>query len=87
MAPLLLSFGVSFVYIFIKAFQQLNVVHRNYAWIPVASVMMGFCEAYIVVAQVQNGLHWPVILSLGLGAGSGACVATFIHHRYVEKHA
>ncbi len=86
MTTLPVVFAVSFCYIFIKSFQQLNVVHRNYTWIPVASVLMGFCEAYIVVKQVENGVHWPVILTLGLGAGLGACCSTWLHHRYLEKH-
>lgn len=82
---MLTTFAVSFGYIFLKSFQQLNVVHRIYWAIPVASLMMAAAEGYIVIAQTSNGFIWATVAAVGLGGGAGSVCATLFHHRYMES--
>lgn len=84
-APLVGVFLTSALYIGLKSFQQLNVVHRQYRWIVPLSIMMAACEAIIVVAQTEQGVYLPTIMAVGLGGGVGSCIGTWLHTRYLEK--
>lgn len=60
----LLSFLVTFVYIFLKATQQLNVMHGNYCAVFPVSLGMGLCEVGIVLLVIKAD-------SLLLGVANG----------------
>lgn len=80
MTVFLLSGLIAFIYVFLKANQQLNVVHRNYAWIMPASLGMGLCEVAIVLLVVKAD---TIMLGLVNGAcsGLGAMLAMKLHRR------
>jgi hypothetical protein len=75
-----LAFASTFAFIFLKSFQQLNVVHRKYWWIVPTSLLMAVCEVYVITVAATNGWGW-IILPVGLGGGAGALIATYFHNR------
>lgn len=79
-----LAFGSSFLFIFLKAFQQLNVVHSAYLMVVPTSLLMAVCEVYVVVAAAHNGWGW-IVLPIGLGSGLGAVCAMYLHERMRKK--
>lgn len=79
-----LAFAASFVFVFLKAIQQLNVVHANYVWIMPVSFAMAACEVYTISATAASGWGW-IIVPIGGGAGLGAMLAVYIHKRYVRS--
>ena len=76
-----IAFAVSFVYIFLKATQQINVVGQRYKWILPVSMGMALCEASIVLLVVNT--HWTVAIAVGLGGGLGAMSSMYTVGRKV----
>jgi hypothetical protein len=68
-----LAFIASFLYIFLKATQQLQVVNFMYARILPTSFGMAACEVFIVVNVVRtaDSIAGLILLALCIGAGSG----------------
>jgi hypothetical protein len=80
----------NFVFIFLKAFQQRNVAFLHYGWVIPTSMMMGIVEVGVVGAvaiEATNAAHftdlWPLIVSVGIGGGTGAVASMFVHHKYL----
>lgn len=80
----LLAFGAAFVFIFLKAFQQLNVVHKQYLMVMPTSMFMAVCEVYVIATTAQNGWGW-LVLWIGLGSGLGAMASMYLHGRMTGK--
>lgn len=78
-----LIFLVSFVYIFLKSFQQLNVVWKKYWWVLPISYCLAFSEALLWIQIVNQGIGWGVFW-MATGAGLG-CMAGMYSHLRVEK--
>jgi len=76
----LLVFCTSFVFIFLKSWQQLNVVHYQLWWIVPTSFAMAAAEVVTVFNMAHNGFGW-VIIPIGLGSGFGSLCSTVIHKR------
>jgi uncharacterized membrane protein YfcA len=74
------AFGASLLFVFLKSWQQQNVVFRNYWWIMPTSLAMAFCEGYVVL-QIAQAFTIPLLVTIGLGSGSGCLLATYLHHR------
>lgn len=70
----------SFAYVFLRALQQLNVVHNQYWWVVPTSIAMGICDVYLVLTIVKAETLW-IGLTNGIGAGSGAILAMIFHRR------
>jgi len=47
------AFTVSFVYIYLKAWQQINVMHKRYKAVPLVAMLMALCEVTTI------GLVYP----------------------------
>lgn len=80
-----LAFAASFAFIFLKAFQQLNVVHRQYLLVIPTSMAMSACEVAVISLVVRQGWGWLVLFT-GFGAGLG-CVAAMFLHGFTRKKA
>lgn len=76
-------FAVSFLFVFIKAFQQLNVVHDAYKWILPCSMMMAACEVF-VISMVATYKEWWLFIPMGMGAALGAMISMYVHKRIVK---
>ena len=68
------QFGASFVYVWAKAFQQINVQRFRYLLVWPFSVIMGALEFY-VLATISVTLHPALIVAMGVGGASGSNVA------------
>lgn len=79
-----LAFVAAFVFIFLKAFQQLNVVHKQYFLVLPTSMLMAVCEVYVIATTAKNGWGW-IVLAIGLGSGLGAMASMWVHERVTKK--
>jgi branched-subunit amino acid transport protein AzlD len=81
----LLAFAVSLVYILLKATQQRQVMAAEYRKMPAVSMLMAFCEVFIVanVARTAHGYAELALLAFGIGAGGGigSVLGTYLHAR------
>lgn len=76
----LLVFFTSFVFIFLKSWQQLNVAYYQLWWIVPTSFAMASAEVVTVANMAHYGWGW-VIVPIGLGSGLGSLASTIIHKR------
>lgn len=70
---------VSFVFVALRAVQQLNVVHDRWAWVIPTSAIMAMCE----MSQLQNAIKsgWWSWVPLWLGGSTGCLLAMWAHRR------
>lgn len=79
----LLAFLVSMLYVALRSFQQLNVVHSKYWWVPVVSMLMAFADYWMINAIVTST---PTIaVAIGLGGSVGACISMALHPRLTKR--
>lgn len=83
MITYLVVFATSYVFIFLKAWQQLNVVHRQYLWVMPTSMCLACCEVYLISTASRAGFGW-IVFVVGLGAGLGAMTSMYIHGKMVD---
>lgn len=76
-----LSALASFTYVFLRAMQQLNVVHNQYWWVMPTSIAMGLCDVWIILLIVRSETIWIGVTN-GVGAGIGAVLAMYLHNRF-----
>lgn len=76
-------FVVSFFYVALRSWQQLNVVRRQYLMIVPTSLMMAAADAFIITSIATAGWGW-IVLAFGLGGGTGSICATFLHYRWFK---
>ena len=73
----------TFIFIFLRAFQQKNVMKNKYMWMVPTSYGMGFCEVYIIASVATGGMElWAAALAMGTGGGVGSILATYLHERW-----
>ena len=76
----------SFVFIFLKAFQQRNVAFdAPPAVVVCTSLCMACAEVYVVSAIATQGYSLPLVACIGLGAGIGSVCAMRLHRRIFGK--
>lgn len=76
-------FLASFVFIFLKAFQQRNVAFDHSKWVLPTSLGMAFVEVFVVAAIAREGFGLMLVGVVGLGSGLGALAAMYVHKRWV----
>lgn len=84
-ATALWIFTVSFAFIFLKAWQQLNVIHHQIWWIIPTSFALAVCEVFLIVQAAEYGVSW-IVFPLGLGAGIG-CLSSMMLHRWMRDRS
>lgn len=82
MNPLFWLFVSSFVFVFLRAFQQQNVIHGKWAWVLPVSYMLCAAEYYIISLAANAGYGFTIVLVGGTGAGLG-CLCSMLFHRYL----
>ena len=79
------AFVASFVYIWAKATQQLQVVNFRYWRIMPMSFVMSVCEVFIMVNVIRTADSVGGLIALaffiGLGAGLGCLTAMWMYKR------
>lgn len=79
----LFLFGTTFMYVFLRAFQQKNVMHSKYGWMIPTSYGMGVCDVYIITTIAAGGhVLWLAAFSMGTGGAIGSMLATYLHNRW-----
>ena len=79
-----LAFLVAFVYVFLRAVQQMNVTARRYWWVTPTSLLMAASEVFLVTTQVSHGAGW-IILPIGVGGGFGCIGAMWFFDKINRK--
>ena len=75
-------FLANFCFIFLKAFQQQNVIHGNWWWVIPTSFGMALGEVFVIDSIVDLGFGVTTVVALGLGGGLGAVTAMYWHRRW-----
>jgi hypothetical protein len=82
-----------FLFVALKSAQQRNVAFDYYILILPTSLLMGFCEffimGYVALRAVEHGFSWAFFgqaLLLGLSAGLGSLTATVLHGKFLRRH-
>lgn len=69
----------SFILVFLRGIQQLNVIHHRMAWAVATSFAIAFAEVAVVLVVVERGLAaapW-----IGLGGALGVTAAMEMHRK------
>lgn len=82
---LLTVFLANFVFIFLRAFQQQNVIHAKYGWVMPTSMFMALCEVFVIAQVAINGFTLPIVAAVAAGGGSGCMVSMWAHRRLHKK--
>jgi len=75
----------SFIFVFLKAFQQRNVAFDHYWPVIPISILMAATEIYVVSSVVLLGYSVELVLCVGSGAGIGAVSAMSLHSRIFRR--
>jgi len=78
----LTAFLVSFIAIFLRGFQQKNVIHGKYTMIAITSYLLALTDVAVVGIIVEHG--WGTVLAQGTGAALGMLASVYIHNRWVK---
>jgi hypothetical protein len=68
------------VFIAARAFQQLNVQHDRYWWVPPTTTTMAVCEVVSITSIVKSGSLWAIV-PLAVGGTLGCWFAMWLHKR------
>ena len=74
----------TFALVFLRAFQQQNVIHRFFWWAALTSYSMAAAEVALVLTVVDTG--WPAVPWIGTGGAMGV-VAAMETHRQLRRRA
>ena len=75
------AFAATAAFVFLKAFQQLNIHYDKCALVWPFSLALTFAEAGVVVYlyAAVKAHHMHTVISAGIGAGAGTCCAMLSH--------
>src|SRR2546428_12357492 len=73
----------TFLYVFLSALQQLNVVHNHYWRIPLVSILMGIGDVVLILVIVKADTLWIGVTN-GLAGGCGCFVTMWLNKRLGE---
>jgi len=75
------AFLASFLFVGLKAMQQINVVRDQKLRIMPTSIGLAACEFYLVGYMVKLGPSVPSVAAVGIGAGLGCLLAMKLNRR------
>ncbi len=75
-----LSATATFMYVFLRALQQLNVIHRHYWRIPLTSLGMGVGDVLLILLIVRADTLWIGVTN-GIGGCLGCYAAIYVNAR------
>ncbi len=79
----LISAIASFVYVALRAWQQLNVMQGHYWRVVPTSIGMGIGDVILVTLIVKTDSLW-IGVSNGVAAGLGCCLAMYFNKRMAK---
>ena len=84
MSAFMTSALATFAYVFLRSFQQLNVVHGRYWAVFPVSILMGLGDATIMLLIVKADTVW-IGASNGVAGGCGAMIGMWLHRRLGKR--
>jgi hypothetical protein len=73
----------TFMLVFLRAFQQQNVIHANFRLAALTSYMLAIAEVATVLWMVKQG--WSSVLWVGTGGACGVTSSMYIYRRHFKK--
>lgn len=80
MSASIAAFLAAFIFVALKAFQQLNVATYQYRLVIPTSMLMALCEVYVIAQVAASGFGW-IVLWIGAGSGLGCVFAMWLHKK------
>jgi hypothetical protein len=74
----------SFAYVFLRAFQQLNVQHGAYYLVMPTSLLMALGDVFLITNYARDGVTTGLVLTVGVSAGLGSMGAMYLRKRFVR---
>lgn len=74
----------TFALVFLRAIQQQNVIHRQYALAAITPFAIACAEVATVLWVVDTG--WPAVPWVGAGGALGVTLAMWTHNKYLCGH-
>lgn len=71
-----------FIFIGLRAFQQINVQERKRTFVIPTSMLMAAVEVYALTSLVKLGYGLATVVAYGTSAGLGSLTAMYIHDKY-----
>lgn len=81
----IILFFTSLLFIALRAFQQLNVQHDRYLWVPPVTTLMAVVEVLSITTIVKQGSLWAAA-PMALGGVLGCWFAMWFHKWMRRKH-
>jgi hypothetical protein len=82
MPPELIILAATALLVFMRAVQQLNVIHHHYVLAAITPYFIACGEVASVIYVVQVG--WPAVPWVGTGGAIGVTLAMTLHKRLRE---
>jgi hypothetical protein len=73
----------SFCLVFLKAFQNQNVIHSNYKSAIFTSFLIAMAEIAVILSAVKYG--WDSVFPIGLGGAFGVVLAMLLHKKLFKR--
>jgi hypothetical protein len=74
----------SFSYVFLRAFQQLNVQSHTYYLVLPTSMCMALGDVFLVTNYARHGVGWALVLVVGVSSGLGSIAAMYLRKRFIK---
>lgn len=74
----ILLFFTSLCFISLRAFQQLNVQHDRYMWVPPVTLSMAVCEFLQITTIIKTGDLWAAV-PMAAGGVLGCWFSMWFH--------
>lgn len=78
-----LLFVSAMAFIALRSFQQLNVQHSRYSWVPPVTLAMALCEVTTVSGIVKASSLWAAV-PLAAGGVLGCWFGMWLHSKLRE---
>lgn len=87
MLKLLLAAGLAqFIFIALKAFQQLNVMNHKYWWVAPTSMLMAVFEVFVIAMIARSEESWYlIVIPVGIGGSLGCMFSMWLHKRLMNR--
>ena len=80
----LISVLASFITVFLKGFQYMNVLGNHYKLTFVTSYLMAIADVVCITLIIKGG--WLIALTSGTGASIGMITSMYLHDKFVKKN-
>jgi hypothetical protein len=81
---LIMLLFTNYLYVGMRAFQQLNVVNNRWLWIPPTTFVMACVEVYNLITIVKQENYWAVV-PMTIGGALGCWSSMWYHNRAKRK--